>query len=264
MKLVCSILLCCCAVSASGFSMSMRDVGITSDIRSVASSLNDIFKESFELMIGSLGKHGVYYLAELRREFSFGKPGEEMKFDFHASNGWLKNPTMKAAEGMDSGALRKYKVPLAANMRETLLVCVECLEISAETVNFCYEANFNGKNVSGTITSGPILYALSLEVRITQTLNVRENEDTPMCKVTLGERSFELSERSKLAAEVRGLRSFNFAADPIDTWLREHLNTTVRAQLQKRLLTSLDKVVARHDVCQEFIGDNVERLNAIK
>ncbi|KAG8303160.1 hypothetical protein J6590_016131 [Homalodisca vitripennis] len=264
MKLVCNLFLCLCAVSVHGFSMSMRDVGITRDIHSVASSLNDIFKESFELMIGSLGKHGVYYLSEFRQVFNCGKTGEEMKqFDFHASNGWLKNPTIKAADGMDAGALRKYKVPLAPNMREILLVCVECLEVSAESVNFCYEATFDGRNVSGTITSGPVLYKLSLQMRITQTLNGGENDDVPPCKVTLGERSFELSEHSNLEAEVRGLRSFNFATNLIDTWLREHLNTTIRANLEKRLLTSLDKVMARHEVCEEFVTETVERLKVI-
>lgn len=237
--------------------MSLKDVGITDDIHRVACSLNDIFKESFELMTGSLGKHGVFYLPEMKHEYSYQKkPSDEKKIAvFHASNGWMKNPVLRAVKEISSGALRKYKVPLAPNMREVLLVCVGCLEVSAEAVNFCYEATCGGKNTSGTISSGPVIYTLSLELRITQTIrNQWNNNVTPSCNVLIGERSFELSEKSNLRNEVRGLRSLNFLADSIDMWTRDHLNSTVRSQLETKLLVSLDKMFTKHDMCEEFIG----------
>lgn len=242
----------------TGFSMSMRDVGITDDINRAASSLNDIFKESFEHMIGSLGKHGVYYLPEIVYEYEFKRtPAEEMRrVQFHASNGWMKFPKIKSTEGILSGALRKYKVAVNNSMREILLVCVECLEVSAEGINYCYEATFGGKNVSGTITSGPVSYKLSIQLRITQAIrnNINNNLAVTPCNVTMGERSFELSDKSNFRSEIRGLRTLNFIADNIDGWIRNHFNSTVKAQLEKKLFTSMAKIISKHEVCEEFIS----------
>lgn len=242
----------------TGFSMSMRDVGITDDIHRAASSLNDIFKESFEHMIGSLGKHGVYYLPEIRYDYDFKRtPAEEMRrVEFQASNGWMKFPKIKSADGMLSGALRKYKVAVNTALREILLVCVECLEVSAEGINYCYEATYGGKNVSGTITSGPVSYKLSMQLRITQAIrnNLNNHLAATSCNVTMGERSFELSDKSSFRSEVRGLRTLNFIADNIDGWIRNHFNSTVKAQLEKKLLTSMNKIITKHEVCEEFIN----------
>lgn len=238
--------------------MSLKDVGITEDIHRVACSLNDIFKESFELMTGSLGKHGVYYLPEIKREYNFqSRESDEKKLAlFHASNGWMKNPVLKAVKDISSGALRKYKLPMTRNMREVLLACVGCLQVSAEAVNFCYEATCSGKNASGTISTGPVIYTLYMELRLSQTVRNYEmnNHLSPACNVHIGEKMFELSAESNLRNEVRGLRSLNFLADSIDVWTRDHLNTTVKNQLETRLLGSLDKVFMKHDMCEEFIG----------
>lgn len=238
--------------------MSMRDIGITDDIQCVASSLNDIFKESFELMIGSLGKHGVYYIPEIKQTLDYQqKTSEERKrLEFQASNGWMKNPTLKAFDGMRNGSLRKYKIPLTSTTRQVLLVCVECLEISAQAVNFCYEATYDRKNVSGTITSGPVIYKFSLQMRITQSLrNDKEinNLVSPLCSVSLDEKSLELNNASNFRSEVRGLRTLNFLADKIDVWMKDHFNSTVRSQLETRLLTALNKVFIKHEICEEFI-----------
>lgn len=237
--------------------MSLKDVGITEDIQGVACSLNDIFKETFELMTGTLGKHGVYYLPEMRHQYDY-RPklsGENKMATFHASNGWMKNPLLKAVKEISSGALRKYRVPASFYKREILLVCIGCLEISAEGVNFCYEANWAGKNASGTISTGPIVFTLNLQLRITKVLKIERDNNISSCGVKIGEKSLDLSEWSNIKSEVRGLRSLNFLADNITSWTEEHLNSTVRAQLETRLLASFDKVSLKHDMCEEFISN---------
>ncbi|XP_054285299.1 uncharacterized protein LOC129001867 [Macrosteles quadrilineatus] len=248
------ILLVVFTVFKPGFSsMAFKDLGITADISRIATSLNDIFKESFELMTGSLGKHGVYYLPEINEKVEY----KGMKVVFHAFNGWLQNPVLKSSKTMSSGALRKYKVSNALG-KEVFLVCVECFQVYAESVKFCYEATGGGKNSSGAISTGPISYVLSLQIRVSQPIRRYNNEDEgnnelENCNVTLGERSFEVSDQSELRTEVRGLRSLNFLASSIDGWVNVHLNSTVKTLMEEKLLASLNKVVTKHDMCDEFI-----------
>lgn len=232
-------------------SFRITDWGVTGDIHRLKSVFRDVFEETFDLV--NAGQED-YPLPDIKREYGHQWRNVTSVVEFRAFNGWLQAPRVQTSSNY--GCLRRLVIPSNSSVwpwhhQHEMIVCNECVSLVADSVNYAYEAFYNSKWVFGKITKKLVKYTVNSKITV---VNDYVNDNNYYCGTNSEPIVLSLDPHAPYNdTEIRGLRSLNFIQDNIDSWLLEHLNGTVRIDLESRLQIALAKVFTLHEICDEFL-----------
>lgn len=247
------VILISCTLLHAIHSFRVIDWGVTSDINRLKCAFRDVFEETFDLV--NAGQED-YPLPDIKKEYYHQWRNVTSIAEFRAFNGWLEAPRVQTSSSY--GCLRRLVIPSNTSTwpwhhQREMIVCNECVSVVANSVNYAYEAyyNSNSKRVFGRITKKHIKFNVNSKITI---VNEYGNESNYYCGTNAEPIVLSLDPYGVYNdTEIRGLRSLNFIQDHIDDWLQEHLNGTVRVDLESRLQIALAKVFSLHEICDEFL-----------
>lgn len=246
------LILVCCVLLHASESFRIADWGVTSDINRLKCVFRDVFEETFDLV--NAGQQD-YPLPDIKKDYIHQWRNATGTVEFRAFNGWLESPVIQMSSSY--GCLRRMVIPQNSSAawpwqhQREMIVCNECMSLVADSVNFAYEAYYNSIRAFGKFNKKHVKFTVNSKISIAHDF-VGENKD--FCGTNTEPLALNLDPHGAYNdTEIRGLMSLNFIQDHIDGWLLEHLNGTVRIDLETRLQTALAKVFSLHEICDEFL-----------
>ncbi|XP_075223510.1 uncharacterized protein LOC142325534 [Lycorma delicatula] len=229
------------------FSSGMRvaDWGVTSDINRLKFVTRDLFQEAFKIV-----SDDIYTLPDLKQTYDHTLKNNNATVQFRAYNGRFHNFILELIN--ENGQLRRLILPKSPGKKQhEMIICGDCILLHTDKVNYLYEAYYGKYHSHGRIYSGPMTYWLSFQMPIINSYNIGTNQTT--CSPQLEQVTLVLDSNHD-SAKIENMGVLNFLADKLDTWLIQHLNTTVVFNLKNTLLHAINIVSENHYICDEFLS----------